>query len=108
MKSTAFKSLIKVNFDFNNIATKPLMITMLKSLSIDGNPISLQIIKKALDTVLHMKTCNPYYAASDDNSVDYVTAFIELLNTAANISPDMSLPAQNNYYETEGVEHCML
>ena len=97
-----FKTLNKLNFDNNNItqkATEPIITSILKmsnlnSLSVDNNPIKSQIIKKAFDIVIQMRTFNPYYS-SNDKSVEYVTALVTLLNSAPNISPDISLPAQN-------------
>ena len=99
---SAFKTLNRVNFDNNNIteeATEPLITSILKmaslySLSVDNNPIRSPIFKKAIDIALQMNDYNPYYS-NDDKSVDYVNAFIGLLNSAANIPPDISLRAQN-------------
>ena len=97
-----FNTLKKLNFDHNCItenAMKPLLASVLKMpnltlLSIDDNPLKSQVIKIAFSILLELKISNQAYT-NKVYSVDYVNAFLMLLNTAANVSSSISLPVHN-------------
>ena len=97
-----FNTLKKLNFDHNCItenAMKPLLISVLKMpnltlLSIDDNPLKSQVIKIAFGILLELKISKQAYT-NKVYSVDYVNAFLLLLNSAANVSSSISLPVHN-------------